>query len=133
MNGFFAENSYLVEDSCVPYAGSDFLKCSLFENCKPIAKIKSSKILGGSFGESTEKMIMQELIRNGAVETDINVGDLAGAREGTDTSRVFSSNGKEEPTASPISEKKLKDYGYTWQKNDHSVMIIGYGFDKKTE
>jgi hypothetical protein len=38
--------------------------------------VKSSSILGGSFGESTEKMIMQELIRNGAVETDINVSEI---------------------------------------------------------
>lgn len=77
--------------------------------------------------------MIKELIRNGAMETDISVQDLHGVREGGNVNAVYSSVGKEEKSGSPITELKLKDYGSVWQKNDHSMMIIGYGVDKKND
>lgn len=55
-HGYFAEHTHLVEESCAPYKGSTKgVTCKDFEKCKPIAKIASTKYVGGGWGEVSEK------------------------------------------------------------------------------
>ena len=41
-----------------------------YEKCQPIAKIDKSYFVGGSWGSTTEKKMMKEILRNGAINGD---------------------------------------------------------------
>lgn len=69
LNGYLAENGYLVSEKCAPYLGTTKgAKCSHYEKCPPVAGIKQSYFLGGGFGEyQTSVQIQKEILRNGPV------------------------------------------------------------------
>jgi len=71
LNGFFAENAYLVTEECAPYTGTASDKCSQFESCKPVSKVGKSYFVGRGYGDSTEKKMMKEIIRNGIINTGL--------------------------------------------------------------
>lgn len=51
MNAYFAENGYMVEESCAPYMGVTLGQhCSSFANCPPVAKVSRSYNVGGAYG-----------------------------------------------------------------------------------
>ena len=56
MNGFFAENVPLYEETCAPYVGSG-------KTCSEIAKVYKSYNV-----EPSEKGIQKELLKNGMVD-----------------------------------------------------------------
>ena len=52
LNGYWAENAYLVDEDCAPYKSkTKGIACSKYQSCPPIAKVKSSYFLGGAFGQ----------------------------------------------------------------------------------
>ena len=51
-NGYWAENAYMVSEKCAPYLSkTKGVKCSDYQKCPPIAKVKSSYFAGGAFGQ----------------------------------------------------------------------------------
>lgn len=64
----------MVSEKCAPYkAKTKDEHCSKYKNCKPVARIKESYFIGGAYGESSEKKMMKELLRNGMVNGELNV------------------------------------------------------------
>jgi len=73
-HGYLGENGYFVSEKCAPYKHSTKGdKCGNYEHCKPIAKTEESYFVGGAYGESSEKKMMKEILRNGVVNGEINV------------------------------------------------------------
>jgi len=71
-NGFFAENGYLVEESCAPYTGrTKGRSCGDFQSCEPYARISHSYYINNYNYGPTEKQIQKELLRNGPVVADM--------------------------------------------------------------
>lgn len=64
----------MVSEKCAPYlARTKNDKCGNYAKCKPIAKVKQSYFIGGAYGESSEKKMMKEILRNGIVNGELNV------------------------------------------------------------
>jgi hypothetical protein len=73
-HGYLAENGYMVSEKCAPYlAKTKGDKCGHYNACKPIAKIRESYFIGGAYGESSEKKMMKDLMRNGIINGELNV------------------------------------------------------------
>jgi hypothetical protein len=73
-HGYLAENGYLVEEKCAPYkAKTKGEHCGQYAQCKPQAKVNKSYFIGGAYGESSEKKMMKEILRNGIVNGELNV------------------------------------------------------------
>lgn len=74
-NIFLAENGHLVSEECAPYINTDQNKtksnCKNYEKCKPIANVKQSYFVGGGWGNTSEKRMMKEILRNGPINSDI--------------------------------------------------------------
>ena len=49
------------------------MTCASSQHCKPIARIYDSYFIGGAYGNTTEKKIMKEILRNGIVNGELNV------------------------------------------------------------
>lgn len=74
IEGFFAETSHFVTNDCAPYAASTKgSSCSKYRHCQPHSKVKKAYWLGRGYGDSSEKKIMKEVIRNGAVAVGMKV------------------------------------------------------------
>lgn len=73
-HGYLAENGYLVTEQCAPYlAKTKGEHCGNYRHCKPKAKVQDSYFVGGGYGESSEKKMMKEILRNGIVNGELNV------------------------------------------------------------
>lgn len=71
MNGYFMEHGHMVAETCAPYKGvTKGHSCKEFEKCKPVAKVGETNFVGGGWGEVSEKQIMKELMRNGALSAE---------------------------------------------------------------
>ncbi len=76
-HGLLAESGYLVSEKCAPYlAKTNDDKCQNYQECMPITKVTKSYFVGGAYGKSTEKKMMQEILRNGAVNGELNIPDI---------------------------------------------------------
>mmetsp|Transcript_10636 Transcript_10636/g.17872 ORF Transcript_10636/g.17872 Transcript_10636/m.17872 type:complete len:122 (-) Transcript_10636:316-681(-) len=76
-HAYFAENGYLVSEECAPYQASTVgVKCSQYQQCKPEAKVSKSYDLGGAYGQSSEKRMMKEILRNGALNTEFQAPNI---------------------------------------------------------
>lgn len=151
-HGYLGENGYFVSEKCAPYkAKTKGDSCGNYGKCKPIAKIKSSYFIGGAYGESSEKRMMKEMLRNGILNGELNVprifsfyqkGILSNDHESKMSSyleysgiaghhkqaqQMIGSKGRKDMT-----DRSLEDYGIAWMNLNHSVVIIGWGVDEKT-
>ena len=67
----------MVDEECAPYEGkTKGTTCGQFKSCKPLAKILSTKYVGGGWGEVSEKQIMKELLRNGPLSVEFQANKL---------------------------------------------------------
>lgn len=151
-HGFLAENGYMVSEKCAPYlARTKNDKCKNYEKCKPIAKVKQSYFIGGAYGESSEKKMMKEILRNGIVNGELNVprifsfyqkGILSNDHEAKMSSYLEYSGIAEHhkqiqqmigaKQKKHLTDRDLEDYGIAWMNLNHSVVIVGWGVDEKT-
>ena len=70
-NSLFAENAHVVDDSCIPYKGSTKgLKCGQFFYCKDEARVLKTYDVGGGYGQTSEKAMMKEILRNGVLGSE---------------------------------------------------------------
>jgi hypothetical protein len=73
-HGYLSENGQMVTEKCAPYvAKTKGLTCGKYKDCKAAARIHESYFIGGAYGESSEKKMMKELLRNGIVNGELNV------------------------------------------------------------
>ena len=67
-----AENGYLVTEECAPYTGkTKGDSCSNYSQCEPHSKIDNTYFVGKGYGDSSEKRMMKEIIRNGLVNGEL--------------------------------------------------------------
>lgn len=70
-NVFLAENGHMVSEECAPYREkTKGDSCKNYIQCDPIAKVEKSYFVGGGWGATTEKKMMKEIVRNGAINGD---------------------------------------------------------------
>lgn len=76
-NVFMSENGHLVSEECAPYIhrtkGDD---CKNYQQCKPISKVKKSYFVGGGWGNTSEKKMMKEILRNGPINGDFQAPSM---------------------------------------------------------
>lgn len=152
-HGYLAENGYMVSEKCAPYkAKTKGDSCSNYEKCNPVAKIGESYFIGSAYGESSEKKMMKEILRNGIVNGELNVprifsfyqkGILSNDHEAKMSSYLeysgIAQHHKQAQQSIGAKEKKsvtdrdLEDYGIAWMNLNHSVVIVGWGVDEKTQ
>jgi len=71
LHAYFAENGYLVGESCAPYQAQTLgTTCSQYKDCKPVARVRRSYDVGGAYGQTSERHMMKEILRNGALNTE---------------------------------------------------------------
>ena len=155
-HGYLAENGHLVSEKCAPYlAKTKGETCGKYGNCPPIARVQDSYFIGGAYGESSEKKMMKEILRNGIVNGELNVprvfsfyqqGILSNDHEAKMSSYLEYSGvaahhkeaqqqiGTQESKANKkkVTDRDLEDYGIAWMNLNHSVVITGWGVDPKT-
>ena len=151
-HGFLAENGYLVSEKCAPYiAKTKEDTCAHYADCMPVAKVKESYFIGGAYGESSEKKMMREILRNGIVNGELNVprifsfyqkGILSNDHEAKMSSYLEYSGIAEHhkmaqqmigtKVKTKVTDRDLEDYGISWMNLNHSVVILGWGADEKT-
>ena len=136
MHAYFAENGYVVAESCAPYQAQTLgVKCSQFKDCKPIAKVARSYDVGGAYGQTSEKKMMKEILRNGVLNTEFQAPNIfASYHKGLITSDGFKIlnqmvDKKKSDFAQNVSDQTLNDQGKAWQNLNHSVVILGWGVD----
>ena len=142
-HGYLGENGHLVTEECAPYQGvTKGDHCSNYSQCEPFAKVKNTYFVGKGYGDSTEKKMMKEIMRNGIVNGELQAPKIFGMyTKGVLTadgikqlhkkihSLAQTGNDKQKATAQIITDKNLEDYGISWQNLNHSVVIIGWGTD----
>lgn len=70
-HAYFAENGHLVSEKCAPYqAKTAGTSCKDYAQCQPVAKVSRSYDVGGAYGQSSEKRMMKEILRNGPLNTE---------------------------------------------------------------
>lgn len=132
---YFAQNAHLVSEECAPYQGSTAgQKCSNYEQCKPEAKVQTSYDIGGAYGQTSEKLMMKELVRNGPFNAEFQAPGIFGTyKEGLiDEQGIENLKAKvseETSKASNLSNKTLADRGLAWTNLNHSVMMVGWGVE----
>jgi hypothetical protein len=71
-HGFMAENGYLVTEECAPYKGkTKGDSCDRYQSCAPHSKIDNTYFVGKGYGDSSEKKMMKEIMRNGLVNGEL--------------------------------------------------------------
>jgi len=71
-HGFFGENGYLVTEDCAPYLGQTKNdKCENYSTCVPHSKIGNTYFVGKGYGDTSEKKMMKEIMRNGLVNGEM--------------------------------------------------------------
>jgi cathepsin C len=119
----FAKDFELVPESCHPYK-AEIGKCS--DSCDTNKldfpyTVENYSYLGGAYGRSNELLMMEELYKNGpfvvSIEPDYNFvyyksGIYSGVKDDT-----WIKTGVLTPPE--------------WRKVDHSVLLVGWGYDEK--
>lgn len=76
-NSLFAENAHVVQEACAPYkATTKGIPCSQFEKCSGEARVLKSYDVGGGYGQTSEKTMMKEILRNGALNTEFEAPEF---------------------------------------------------------
>lgn len=132
----FAENAYLVSEECAPYkANTKYQPCSSFSACKPEARISRSYDIGDGYGMASEKAMMKEILRNGALNTEFLVPKIFQSysegilsEKGIDILQksIEEEKGKSS-LAQGVSGESLADRGKEFEKVNHSILLTGWG------
>merc|ERR1712227_88940 len=123
-HGFLGENGHLVTEDCAPYLGkTKGDKCGNYEKCEPHSKIQSTYFIGKGYGDSSEKKMMKEIIRNGAVNGEMEAPRIFSLyQEGIFTAdgiKALHKNAKAKSQSlaqtgsgdSKVTDKNLESYG----------------------
>lgn len=120
----FGNEFEMVPEECHPYqskTGSCRDSCDV-SKLDYIVKVTDYKYLGGSFGKCTEKLMMEELQKNGPFAVGIE----------PDYNFMFYRSG----VYHTVDEQSWKLQGVTkpeWIKTSHTVLLVGWGYDEETK
>lgn len=116
VNKFFTENE-LVSENCSPYTGED----GVCGTCDPkkqsrTYKVKDFKFIGGAYGKTTEREMMEEIMNHGPIVVSFEPAyDFmyysSGVYHSVDA-EDWILKGEQQPD---------------WEKVDHSVLCYGWG------
>ena len=140
LNAIFAENAHLVQEECAPYKQmTKGQHCSKFKDCKGEARVQKTYDVGNGYGQTSEKHMMKEILRNGALNTEFQAPALFGSyksgilsADGTKKLHQLSLQQSEGHTASNLSDETLMSRGKPFEKVNHSVILTGWGEDAET-
>lgn len=122
-HGFLGENGYLVTEECAPYLGkTKGDRCNNYEKCEPHSKIQSTYFIGKGYGDSSEKKMMKEIMRNGAVNGEMQAPRIFSLyQQGIFTSQGIKalhhkvkSQSLAQTAPSNVTDKNLEGYGISW-------------------
>lgn len=116
-HALFTQNAHLVSEECAPYkASTKGDMCSNYRSCKPEARVLRSYDVGGGYGQSSEKQMMKEILRNGPLNTEFQAPKIFSTyKKGVITSDGFKSlmdlslDMFEGQKAKDVSDKNLND------------------------
>ena len=133
-NAYFTQNAHLVSNECAPYqASTKDAKCSDYAQCRPEAKVSGIYDVGGAYGQSSELLMMKEILRNGPLNTEFMAPNIFMTYKSglltDDGFKQLQEITEDHNKATGISNKTLNDRGMAWQNLNHSVMIVGWGVD----
>jgi hypothetical protein len=76
-DAYFYEHAHLIAEDCAPYTGTTKgSKCSNWAQCPPVAKIQNTHFVGGGFAQVSEKQMMKDILRNGAITVEFEANKL---------------------------------------------------------
>ena len=76
-HGFFGEYAHLVTEDCAPYQGrTKGDSCSNYSQCPAYAKVAKTYFIGKGYGDSSEKKMMKEILRNGIVNGELQAPSI---------------------------------------------------------
>jgi len=76
-HAYFSENGHLVSEKCAPYQAKTVgTSCKDYSGCNPVAKVSKSYDVGGGYGQSSEKRMMKEIVRNGPLNTEFQAPSI---------------------------------------------------------
>lgn len=117
-------------------------QCPEYQRCPPVVRVKDPKYLGGYYGGSSEIEMMRQIRKYGPIVSDLDVPiGFSVYKEGIfsdEHAKALYELGDKElinnlsQETGGINHRKLRDYHVEWQSINHSILIIGWGFDKKT-
>jgi cathepsin C len=115
----FANEFELIPEQCKPYLESDG-KCSAnycdIKTIPYIYKANNNRYLGGSYGQCSQKIMMDELMKNGPIvvsfEPDYNFMMYKSGIYHSIDNNTWITKGLPKPE---------------WEKVDHSVLLVGWG------
>ena len=132
-HGYLAENGHMVTEECAPYKGkTKGDSCSNYASCEPHSKMQNTYFVGKGYGDSTEKNMMKEILRNGIVNGELQCPKVFSMyNEGIMTqdgikklhkkvkeqslAQTSSSSDKDKKKAKvEISDRNLESYGISW-------------------
>jgi len=119
----FGNEVELVPESCFPYkrvTGNCNDRCSV-DNLNKVYKVKNYRYLGGSYGKCTEYEIMKDVLKNGPVVVSFEPDYLFMHYK----SGIYMSQ-----TTTWLTKGDQKPQ---WTKVDHSVVLVGWGFDEENK
>lgn len=99
------------------------MKCSQFKSCPPKAKVSKSYDVGGAYGQSSEKRMMKEILRNGVLNTEFQAPNVfATYKDGLITSDsiqtlsqlALKKQQNSQNKATDISDQTINDKGMAW-------------------
>jgi cathepsin C len=144
-HGFLGENGYMVTEECAPYQAKTLNDaCGNYAQCEPHSKIGSSYFVGRGYGDSSEKKMMKEIMRNGLVNGELQAPHIFHmytkgilTKEGIKALhdkvlKLAQLKSETDAEGQQITDKTLEDYGISWQNLNHSVTIIGWSEDPQT-
>lgn len=110
----------MVEEDCLPYEGSDNVKCK--EECHSKERYQTSnyRYVGGYYGGCNEAAMMKEVYTGGPVVVAFEA-----------PSELFYYDGGVFSGAKPKSEEQPHEDGVNnWEQTNHAVVAVGWGVDK---
>jgi len=122
--GKFAHEFELVPDGCMNYEGRDE-SCS--KRCDPSVyknkyTVSRYEYLGGYYGGTSELLMMKEIRARGPMPGNISVPWSFSYYKGG----IYANFNNKSPSSS-INKATMFDNNVTWEKVDHSILIVGWG------
>jgi len=134
-HGFMAENGHLVTEECAPYTGkTKGDSCSNYQQCEPHSKIDNTYFIGKGYGDSGEKKMMKEIMRNGLVNGELQAPHIFSMYQSgvltktgikqlhkkvlslaqTNASKNKKTVHHKKMAGDNLTDKNLSDYGISW-------------------
>ncbi len=125
--GKFAHDFELAPDSCMAYKAETWdcsKRCDLskYPNKYTVSRYE---YLGGYYGATSELMMMKEIRARGPMPGNLSVPWTFSYYK----SGIYANFNKKAPN-STLNNTTMFDKGITWEKVDHSILLVGWGEEK---